>query len=166
MESKIYQIGEKKYSQKKLVLGQIRQLLNLMGDAGLLQGNEILIPTKITNRDLVDFLMRQSEILSRWIAIVLKEDGVPLAKKDLDAMAEEIEFSIEPETVMEVIRDFFEFLDLNSLFGKVKEMTDEIEQVVMRQIGSKRSRSSSRQETSPKETLSSGDIRPENADLT
>lgn len=157
MTPKTYQIGEKKYSQKKLVLGQIRQLLCLMKDLGLLQGKEILIPTQISIKDLVNFLTMRGQMLSKWIAIVLKEDGVPLAKKNLDAMTQEIDFSIEPESVMEVVRDFFELLDLSSLSGKVTGMMQEIEQRMMEQTGLKKSAFSSPEEISPNETISSGD---------
>lgn len=139
------------------MLGQIRQLLCLMKDAGLLQGKEILIPTQISIKDLVDFLTERGQMLSKWIAIVLKEDGIPLVKKDLDAVASEIDFSIEPESVMEVVRDFFELLDLSSLSGKVAGMMQEIEQKMMEQTGSKRSPSSSPEETSQSGTRSSGD---------
>jgi len=132
-----YSIGEKRYSQKKLVLGQARQLLCLMKELGLLQGNEILIPTQISTKDLVDFLMERGQMLSKWIAIILKEDGVPLAKKDLDAMTSEIDFSIELEQPMEVIRDFFEFLDLSSLSAKVSGMMEEIDRRMKEQIGHK-----------------------------
>ncbi len=169
MDLKTYQIGEKKYSQKKLVLGQIRQLLSLMKEAGLLQGREILIPTEISTKDLVDFLTDRGEMLSRWIAIALKEDGVPLSKKDLGLMASEIDFSIEPEQAMEVIRDFFGFLDLSSLSAKATGMMQEIERSMMDQIGretgSKRPASFSPEETSPSEISSSGDSQSKSAGL-
>lgn len=165
MNCKTYQIGEKKYSQKKLVLGQIRQLLCLMKEAGLLQGNEVSILTQISTKDLVDFLTDRGEMLSRWIAIVLKEDGVPLGKKDLDIMTSEIDFSIEPDQAMEVIRDFFEFLDLKSLSVKVSDTMKEIEQGMMEQIGSKKPASSSQEETSLSETTFSGNITSKKPDL-
>ncbi len=169
MDLKTYQIGEKKYSQKKLVLGQIRQLFSLMKEAGLLQGREILIPTEISTKDLVDFLTDRGEMLSRWIAIALKEDGVPLSKKDLGLMASEIDFSIEPEQAMEVIRDFFGFLDLSSLSAKATGMMQEIERSMMDQIGpktgSKRPASFSPEETSPSEISSSGDSQSKSAGL-
>jgi hypothetical protein len=146
METKTYQIGDKKYSQNKLVLGQIRQLLGLLKDAGLLQGKEILIPTQISTKDLIDFLTDKGDLLAKWIAIILKEDGTPLAKKDLETMTSEIDFSIEPESAMEVIRDFFDFLDLISLSKNIKAMMGEIETRMMDQIGSKKPSSSSPEE--------------------
>ncbi len=165
MTLKTYQIGEKKYSQKKLVLGQIRQLLSLMKETGLLQDREILIPTEISTKNLIDFLTDQGEMLSKWIAIILKEDTIPLVRKDLEFMTSEIDFSIEPEQAMEVIRDFFEFLDLSSLSEKVTGMMQEIEQRIMDQIGSKRPASSSPEETSPNETISFGDTLSKNTNL-
>ncbi len=163
METKTYQIGDKKYSQKRLVLGQIRQLLGLMKEAGLLQGKEILIPTQISIKDLVDFLTERGQLLSRWIAIVLKEDGVPLARKDLETMTSEIDFSFEPESAMEVIRDFFDCLDMISLSKNIKATMGEIEDRMMDQIGSKKSVSSSQEEISPSEIISSGDSHSKNA---
>ena len=166
MDPKTYQIGEKKYSQKKLVLGQIRQLLCLMKESGLLQGKEILIPANISAKDLVDFLSDKGEMLSKWISIILKEDRIPLSEKNLEAMALEIDFSLEMEQAMEVIRDFFDFLNLISLSEKLATMMVEIENQIMNQIGLKKSASSSQGETSPGETLSSGDLQSKNANLT
>ena len=166
MEPKIYEIGGKKYSQKKLVLGQIRQLLCLMKESGLLKGKEILIPTKISTKDLVDFLSEKGEMLSRWIATILRENGIPLIEKNLEAMSSEIDFSIEPEQAMEVIRDFFDFLNLTSLSEKLATMMAEIENKIMEQIGSKKPASYSPEEISPSETLSSGDSQSKNATLT
>ena len=166
METKTYQIGEKKYSQKKLVLGQIRQLLCLMKESGLLQGKEILIPTNISTKDLVDFLLDKGEMLSKWISIILKEDRIPLSGKNLEVMASEIDFSLEMEQAMEVIRDFFDFLNLISLSEKLATMMVEIENKITDQIGLKKSASSSPEEILPSETPSSGDSQSKNANLT
>jgi hypothetical protein len=166
MESKTYKIGGKDYSQKKLVLGQIRQLLCLMKESGLLQGKEILIPTNISTKDLVDFLSDKGEMLSKWISIILKEDRIPLSEKNLGAMTSEIDFSIEMEQAMEVIRDFFDFLNLISLSEKLVTMMVEIESQIMNQIGLEKPASSSQEEISPSETLSSGDLQSKNASPT
>jgi hypothetical protein len=147
MDTKTYQIGDKTYSQKKLVLGQIRQLLCFIKESGLMQGKEILVPTQISTKDLVDFLMERGQMLSRLIAIILKEDEVPLDQKDLNIMTPEIDFSIDPEQAMEVIRDFFDFLDLISLSKKLATMMVEIQNNMMEQIGSKKLASSSQAET-------------------
>ena len=163
METKTYQIGEKKYSQKKLVLGQIRQLLCLMKESGLLQGKEILIPTNISAKDLVDFLSDKGEMLSKWISIILKEDRIPLSEKNLEAMASEIDFSIEMEQATEIISDFFDFLNLISLSEKLATMMVEIENKIMKQIGLEKPASSSQAEISPSKTPYSGDLQSKNA---
>jgi hypothetical protein len=166
METKTYKIGDKTYSQKKLVLGQICQLLCLMKESGLLQGKEILIPANISTKDLVDFLSDKGEMLSKWISIILKEDRIPLSEKNLEAMTSEIDFSIEMEQAMEVISDFFDFLNLISLSEKLATMMVEIENKIMDQIGLKKPASSSREEILPSETPSSGDSQSKNASLT
>ena len=136
----------------------------------MLQGDGFTIPANVTAKDLVGFLMEKGQMLSKWIAIVLQEDGVPLAKKDIDAMMLEIDFAIEPEQAMEVIRDFFGLQDLNSLSARIRGMVEEIEKMMMEQTsqknGSKKSASSSPGETSPGETGSFGGSPSKNASLT
>jgi hypothetical protein len=137
-----------------------------MNESGLLQGKEILIPTNISTKDLVDFLSDKGEMLSKWISIILKEDRIPLSEKNLGAMTSEIDFSIEMEQAMEVIRDFFDFLNLISLSEKLVTMMVEIESQIMNQIGLEKPASSSQEEISPSETLSSGDLQSKNASPT
>src|SRR3990170_3405682 len=86
-----YEIGGKIYFQKPLVLGQVRQLMNL------LQG--VAIPRESNAAELI---------------IVLKD-------KALDALTREIEFEISPEDTIKVVEDFFGCNPISLVLEKVNK---------------------------------------------
>lgn len=145
-----YQIGDKTYVQKTLVLGQIEQMI------GLVDG--LLLPQVITPATVIAAL---GERLYQVLAVALTEEGRPLKDKDLEALGRELKWTIEPETAVEAISDFFDCnptASLSRMIGKVKEITGKIAA-----MGSGTWSAPSPRETSPGETPSSGGLPPESA---
>jgi hypothetical protein len=143
-----YEIGGKKYTQQKLVLGQVQQLIALLKSAQ--------IPARLTAWSVIETL---GDKLSEGIAIVLREDGKPLKEKDLPELTKEIQFSIDPETSFEVVEDFF---DRNPINLTLERLTGSITRISGK-IGLNRSSSSSPVATSQSEPKSSGDSPSSNA---
>lgn len=146
-----YQIGDKTYVQKKLVLGQWRQLLDLL--------KGLSIPQDLGAREIVPVF---GDKLSHALAIVLTEEGKHVRNKDMIALASELEFAIEPEMVLQVVEDFFDCNPIPSLLKRMSGIMGKISGKVGA-TGSKMSASSSPTETSPNGTPSSGDIPLQNA---
>jgi hypothetical protein len=167
-----YQIGDKTYIQKPLVLGQIRQLTNL------LQG--VTIPGNATPLTLVGIL---DDKLPMAIAIVIipplprgDERGVmdALKNKDIESLSSQIEFEISPETTLQVIENFFVCNPIASLLerltGTIKNISGKIMEIkstrLAIEIGLKNLSASSPKETSQNGTPSSGDIPQKSASPT
>lgn len=144
MELKKYTIGDKIFIQKKLVLGQWKELRTIL--------DEIIIPGELTPISLVQALGSNLFIV---LAIVLTEEGKSPRGKDLAALADEIEYGITPDTAIEVLADFF---DLNPIPLILKSLTDlsGIIKTKITEIGLTNSASSSAAETLPGESGSSG----------
>lgn len=139
-----YEIGGKAYIQKPIVLGQIRQLTNLL--------KGVVMTGDINAAGLISVL---GDKLPQAIAIVLNPAGEHLKDKDVNALAKEIEFEISPEQAIEVVNDFFTCNPIPSLLQKVSGMAEKIT-AKMKETGLSKSASSSQAETSPSEMLSSG----------
>ena len=141
-----YEIGGVIYTQRPLVLGQIRQLMNLM--------KGIIIPHDIDTMGLVSLL---GDKLPQAVAIVITPEGMSLKDKDVKALTDEIEFEISPEMSMQVVEDFFTGNPIVSLLEKLNIAVGKIGEK-MKQTGLKNSSAPLPEATSPKETTSSGDI--------
>lgn len=140
-----YEIGGKKYTQKKLVLGQLQQLL------GLLPG------LRFGSTEPLAVMAALGDKLPQALAVVLIPEGVALKDKDLPALAGEIAFAVEPETAMQVVEDFFTCTPVPSLLERLTAMADTIRAALNRANGSGSSSSSSPEGTSSNATPSSGD---------
>jgi hypothetical protein len=151
---KTYELGTTTYVQRPLVLGQIRQLLEqlegLTFDAAA--GPAVLVATL-------------GDRLPLCLAVVLTPEGASPREKDLVALADEIEFAIAPEQVLEVVEDFFDCNPLASLLERAAGMLRSLTARVGVEVkpaatagapGSTTSSSSSPAATSPGETGSSG----------
>lgn len=149
-----YQIDNKTYIQKKLVLGQWRQLLDLL--------KGLSIPQDLGAREIVPVF---GDKLSHALAIVLTEEGKHVRNKDMIALASELEFAIEPEMVLQVVEDFFACNPIPSLLRGLSGIMGKISGK-METIGSQTSASSSQVETSPGVMPSSGDTPFPNANPT
>lgn len=154
---KQYQIGGKTFVQKPVVLGQFRLLTPIVSG--------IAIGADATAAGLVAVL---GERLPEALAIVLVEDGANVREAMKDASraerSAEIEWTIDPETAVEVISDFFECNPISSLSEKITGMagklTDQLKpkKTVMELNPSS---SLSPEATSPEETGSSGEQKSE-----
>lgn len=143
-DEKRYDIGGVLYVQRRLVLGQVRQLLDILRD--------LTIPGNI---DAAGLMMALGSRLPKALAVVLTPEGVQPRDKNLDLLAEEIEFLIETEQALEVIEDFFHLNPLPSIFERIAGMEKALGSA-MRETLSRNSASSFPGETSPGATESSG----------
>lgn len=141
-----YEIGGKTYTQKPLVLGQIRQLMNLM--------KGIVIPHDIDTPGLVSLL---GDKLPQTIAVVITPEDMRLKDKDVKTLATEIEFEISPEQAIQVVEDFFDCNPIVSLLERLRKTAGKISEK-MKETGLNKSASSSPVEILSSETPSSGDI--------
>jgi hypothetical protein len=147
-----YEIDGKKYFQNPLVLGQVQQLI------AFIKSKKIQIPSILTPWSVIESL---GDYLSEGVAIVLREEDRPLKDKDVEDLAIEIKFSIEPETMFQVVEDFF---DCNPIASTLERLAGTINRVVEKMgIGLKKPSPSSAAETSPGGMVSSGDLPRENA---
>jgi len=120
-----YEIGGVVYEQKKLVLGQINQLIGLL--------KEVNIPAEATAMNLITAL---GDKLPLAIAIVLHKPEVKLKDKDIKEVADEIEFEMSPELALEVIEDFFDLTPISSLLEKVGKTVEKIAEKMKMETGS------------------------------
>lgn len=153
-----YEVDGKKYAQKKLVLGQIAQLMELL--------KETTIPSMFSlagdpgemrisfNAEAVAGLL--GERLPQAVAITLIEEKTPLAEKDLERLTREVRWSFDPETTMQVIEDFFTCNPIASLFERYIGMMKGMRETIAR-TGSKKPASFSPGETSRSANGSAGD---------
>ena len=143
-----YDIGGKKYIQRPLVLGQMLQI------------SEVLKGVKTLPVNPAEALRALGDKMPKALAIVLTEEGQSIKDKDLEAISKEISFSIDMDTMFKVIEDFFVCnpisLNLDKFTGAMQRISEKAK------TGFKSSSSSSREETSPAETKSSGDTPSEN----
>ena len=144
MTEKKYDIGEKVYIQRPLVLGQTRQLLAVL--------DGVTLPDNLDIRSLIASLGKS---LPGALAVVLTEEGKSPKDKDLDALSAELEFSITLEQTAQVIEDFFSCNPLPSLLDKLTEAAGKIG-AGMKAMPSKISASPSPAEISAAGTESSG----------
>ncbi|MHC1697781.1 MAG: hypothetical protein AB9919_06935 [Geobacteraceae bacterium] len=155
MEEKRYTIGGKTYFQRTLVLIQIKQLKKALSG--------IEFPENLSVLNVIETL---GDRIPQALAIVLTEEGTALKGKDLSALAEELEYSIEAETVFTVIEDFFTCNPTASLLQKLAGMLGSLRGMMTKRTGSTSSASPSPEETLPSETPSSGATPSESASLT
>ena len=144
MEEKRYEIGDKIYIQRTLVLGQWKQL------GGIMQG--IAIPGDLNP---ISFVAALGDNLFSFMAVILTEEGRTPQGKDIPGLATEIEYGITPDTAIEVIAHFFELNPIPSLLNRLWTLTEQIREKLM-EIGLTNSASLSVPVTSPDETGSSG----------
>jgi hypothetical protein len=151
-----YEIGGKKYFQKPIVLGQISQI-----ESFLTKNN---IPLGEGPEALIRFMGSK---LSEGLAIVLQEEGVPLKDKDLSKLADDLAFTVDFETALKIVTDFFVCNPTNSILEKLGGAIGSIKRAVMiRTILSENLSASSAEATSQKETISSGDTPSQTANPT
>lgn len=147
-----YEIGEKTYEQKPLVLGQLRQLLDVVAGT--------LIPH---GADAMALVAALGDKLPRALAIILTPEGVNLRNKDIDALAANLEFDISLEQSMQVVEDFF---TCNPIASLLEKLTGAMGKATQGATGLKTLSASSPEEALSTEEKSSGDAHSESAPLT
>ncbi len=140
-----YEIGGKVYVQRPLVLGQVRQLMGLL--------REIKIPAGAGAAEVIALL---DEKLPEALAVVLTEKGKNPKDKDIQALAEALEFEITPEVALKVVEDFFSCNPIASVLQRLTQIVETVKER-LRVTGLKNSSASLREATSPGERRSSGD---------
>lgn len=147
-----YTISEKTYIQKKLVPGQVEQLIELLQDLTFPGGF-----------DIGGIIASLGDRLWKGVAIVLREKGVDRWwEKDLDAIAETIHWEMPAEQAVQVIRDFFDCNPVISLFEQLAGMNTSLKKQILQMVetnaetGSPGPSSSSATETSQKQSTSDG----------
>lgn len=158
-----YEIGGKKYTQGKLVLGQIEQLIPLLDGLSFSADPQPL-----------EIVRSLGGRISTAISIALKADGQELRDKDVEEQAKDLKFSMSLPTTLKIVKDFFLCNPIGSLLEELTTAMEEIAQMVPEEIaetapavdGSEKSSQSSQKETSPNETESSGDIHQKSASHT
>ncbi len=144
MEERKYEIGGKAYIQRPLVLGQMRQLLDLL--------KGITIPA---GADAYGLIRALGESLPQALAIVLTQEGESPRDKNVKEAACEIEFAITPEQTLEVVDHFFDLNAIPLLLSRIAGVAEKIGER-MTGTGSRKSASSSQEETSLSGTGSPG----------
>jgi hypothetical protein len=124
-----YEFGGKTYIQKELVWGQVKQL------ASVLKG--VQIEGNLTVLKIIELL---GDKLSDALAVVLTEKGTSIKDKNLEKIAEEIEWSIPIKIKIKVIEDFFFcnptaliFEKLAGLMGSFQEAVEKNNQMNLNQ---------------------------------
>ena len=96
MEEKVYEIGGRKFVQRKLVWGQAKQIIKEIED--------IELPSEFTPKDVLKVLESR---LPKLISIVLIPEGESVRTKKNEEMLEFFEWEMSLEQTIKVIEDFF-----------------------------------------------------------
>ena len=167
MEQKPYTyiIGDRTFVQRPVSLGQARQISKTI--------KCIILPNEINPSSL---LVAFGDQIPNVLAIVLLEsasvDGKSadevrdyLRSRDMDALASDIEWTIDPVQTLQVIEDFFGCNPTASLFEKFAGLIEKFKGAITQVVtSSNQSLSLSPVETSPIEMTSSGDSPSPSAD--
>jgi len=114
-----YEIGGKKYSQRKLVLGQLRQLGQVL--------TGIRLPQPVTQEAVA---LALADRVNEALAVVLIPEGQEPRDKDNAQIAAELDWSIEAEQTLEVIRDFFACNPISGCKPLVAQITTSLAGIV------------------------------------
>jgi hypothetical protein len=158
-----YEIGDKKYFQRRLIFGQIRQLLTLMSKI------DFQVPKKVTDMEQLIGALIISKIVDgsalEFLAIVLTPEGMHPKDKDIKAVMYDLEWSGldlgNLTLIPKVVEDFLSCNPTSSLSAEMRAAGERLAEKVKPLIGSKKPSASSPEETSPKETKSSGTMDPQ-----
>jgi hypothetical protein len=111
MEKYKYEINGKTYVLKKLVWGQMEQLIDLL--------KTIRVPAGAGTAELI---LAFGGKFTLALAIVLTEEGTSVKDKDLEKIAKELKFEVELELGMQVVDDFFVLNPIALLWEKLQDM--------------------------------------------
>jgi len=104
-----YIIGGKKYIQRPLVIGQLKQLSKLLKD--------VVISSEVKAAELVEAI---GDKLPEALAIVLIPEGVDIKDKNIEEIVKELEFQVDIETAVKIVEDFFDCNQVSSLLKRIQ----------------------------------------------
>lgn len=145
---KEYDINGRTFVQKPLVMGQYKQLLQIL--------DGIVLPEQLTLASLLDALGGR---LYAAIAVAITEKGCSPRDKDIGALAAELEWSADADTVLRVVDDFFALNPVSSIYEKIGGLIGQFNRNLLAVLaaGSTKRSFSLPGATSPGATPSSGD---------
>jgi hypothetical protein len=173
-----YEIGGKTWTQRSLVLGQIRQLLTVIKGVVIPPGCGVaqlieLLGDRLPVALAVVLVEEDHGLQSRFGIRVRLENGIMIPEwyQNPEVMAEiasEIFAGIDAETIARVVADFLSCNPISGLLDQLTGILDEAKQLMplMTGTGLAPLSASSPEETLPDETESSGAIPPESASPT
>lgn len=109
-----YEIGGKVYVMKPLVLGQVQQLMRVLENVRFIGFSPLEVLTALGAK------------LSEFLAVVLTPEGTLLKDKDVRKLAEELEQNATLEDALRVLEDFFDCMQITSVFQRIAAMLDRI----------------------------------------
>jgi hypothetical protein len=120
MEIKKYVIGGKTYYQKKAVIGQVVDIIELFEKADI---NDIIDPMM-----LISHLGKKVPDLLSIILIPADDNNnpMPLFEVDRDKHKKELYNIVEPEDAIKIIEDFFLVNDIGKVIKLVGQVVDRI----------------------------------------
>lgn len=150
-----YDLNGTVYVQRPLVIGQVRQLVALL--------DGLVIPRGASIPELIDALGGK---LMPAVAVALTEKGKSPRDKDIDSLSGELEFTMTPEQLLQVVDDFFGLNPISSIMERIGNLMQNGAGTIGAMENSlKNSSSSSPEETSPVGTSLSGDVPSETQSL-
>ena len=150
MDSKIYEIGGRRYVQRPIVLGQLNILLPEISG--------IAIDAEM---DVVVLIRELGERLPAVLAAVLVEESekdvrVAMQPGVREARAEDLAWSVDAQAALEVVTDFFDVNPISSIGAKIRGAIANVS-ANLPKTASNRSCSTSPGETSQSGSSSSGE---------
>jgi hypothetical protein len=114
-----YEFGGKTWIQKPLVLAQYDQLSKIV----------LTLPMP-KEFDVPGVIAAFGPHIHKALAIALTPEGMHPKDKDLEATAEEIEWSIDLPTIQAAVTDFFVLSPLRSLFADLTKMLEGVRAMI------------------------------------
>ena len=153
MSEKTYEIEGKKYVQRPIVLGQLRLLMPIL--AGI----------EIRTWSAAELISTISARLPDALAVVLVEEGAGLKEamgpESLEKRSSVLEWSLTPETAIEVAEDFFAVNRVSSAGERIAAAMEALRPEWTEAAGSNPPSSACAGETSNNASGSPGALRPE-----
>lgn len=107
-----YEIGDKIYHQRELVIGQVSELLRVL--------RGVSIPADAdTLADTLGIVTAVGERLPEALAAILIEEGTSLRGRDLNRLADTLAETVTPDQAMRIIEDFLGCNPVSSLLERL-----------------------------------------------
>lgn len=72
-------------------------------------------------------VLTSTDVVSRFLAIILTEDGVGIRNKTLNELTDFFEFNADKDLIFKAIKDFFALNDILNLFRNIQKELPEIQ---------------------------------------